>query len=224
MAITFRHAGAGSGKTYSIVQDIATRLESGGLSPERLIAVTFTNRAADELLERIGTGLLARGRPDLAALLDQARVGTVNSVCGQLLQELCFELGLSPVQRVITDLDRQLLFNEALDESLTPEVTATLNALATRLAQEDWQSEVLSLVDQARANTFTPEDLGRFAEDSVAGLLQELPPCAAAIDETGLRAAMRVAREAGRQVVNPTQGLQTSLDRLDQFLRPGPLT
>ena len=223
MAITFRHAGAGSGKTYSIVQDIATRLESGGLSPERLIAVTFTNRAADELLERIGTGLLARGRPDLAALLDQARVGTVNSVCGQLLQELCFELGLSPVQRVITDLDRQLLFNEALDESLTPEVTATLNALATRLAQEDWQRDVLSLVDQARANAFTPEDLGRFAEDSVAGLLQELPPCAAAIDETGLRAAMRVAREAGRQVVNPTQGLQTSLDRLDQFLRPGPL-
>ena len=224
MAITFRHAGAGSGKTYSIVQDIATRLESGGLSPERLIAVTFTNRAANELLERIGTGLLARGRPDLAALLDQARVGTVNSVCGQLLQELCFELGLSPVQRVITDRDKQLLFNEALDESLTPEVTAALNTLAARLGREDWQGEVLSLVDQARANAFTPEDLGRFAEDSVIGLLQELPPSAAAIGETGLRAAMRVAREAGRQVVKPTKGLQTSLDRLDQCLRAATLS
>lgn len=224
MPITFRHAGAGSGKTYSIEQDIGTRLAAGRLEPEHLIAVTFTNRAADELVARIGAGLLRRDRPDLAARLDQAYIGTVHSVCGRLLQELCFDLGLSPVQRVITDRDQQRLFNEALEHSLTPEETTRLNALAARLCLADWQDEVRALVDQVRANDFAVADLARFADDSVAGLLVGLPSVDATLNEAGLRAALEQAGEDGRAVVNPTKKLQTALEKIEKILHQDFLT
>ena len=219
MDIIFRHAGAGSGKTYSIEQDIASRLVDGRLQPDQLVAVTFTNRAADELLERIGGGLLARGRPDLAALLDQARIGTVNSVCGRLLQEFCFDLGLSPAQRVIDERDKQLLLNEALDGSLATAETAALNEVAARLGEGDWQSTVLDLVERARMNDFAGAQLGRFADDSVAGLLPVLPAEDPSIDEAELRDRLATALATARRVIKPTKGLQESMEKMERWLR-----
>ena len=224
MDITFRHAGAGSGKTFSIEQDIGTRLASGDLEPGRLVAVTFTNRAADELLERIGSGLLKRDRPDLAARLDQARIGTVNSVCGRLLQDLCFDLGQSPAQRVIVERDRQSLLNEALDDSLTPAETAGLNAVAARLSIDGWQSVVRSLVDAARSNAFQAPDLAQFAEDSVAELVAVLPPVDGSITEVRLREEVWKALEAARRWVKPTKMLQESIDKMERMLRSEPLS
>jgi ATP-dependent exoDNAse (exonuclease V) beta subunit len=223
MAITFRHAGAGSGKTYSIEQDIGERLVSGALQPEHLVAVTFTNRAADELLARIGTGLLRRDRPDLAARLDQARIGTVNSVCGQLLQAFCFDLGLSPAQRVITERDQQALFNEALDGSLDRAETAALNAVASRLRVDDWPSIVRSLVDRARSNDFSAAELGGFAAASVAELVAVLPAEDTAVTEAGLRAALEQSLAEAQGVVNPTNGLTGSIDRMQGWLRAASL-
>lgn len=224
MDITFRHAGAGSGKTYSIEQDIGTRLASGALEPARLVAVTFTNRAADELLERIGSGLLKRRRPDLAAQLDQARIGTVNSVCGRLLQDLCFDLGQSPAQRVIVERDRQSLLNEALDDSLTPAETAGLNAVAARLSIDGWQSVVRSLVDAARSNAFQAPDLARFADDSVDEFVAVLPSLDGTITEVGLREEVRKALETARRWVKPTKMLQESIDKMERMLRSEPLS
>ncbi len=219
MAITFRHAGAGSGKTFSIEQDIGDRLADGRLRPDGLIAVTFTNRAADELLARIGAGLPRRGRPDLAALLDQALIGTVNSVCGRLLQAHCFDLGLSPAQRVIVEQDKQVLFNEAMDLCLDGGETAALNAIARRLSLQDWQAEVQHLVDSARSNNFAAADLARFAEASVAELLAVLPAADPTVDEAGLRAVLEKALRAARKVVKPTQALRESIEKMDGWRR-----
>ena len=224
MDITFRHAGAGSGKTFSIEQDIGSRLASGDLRPERLVAVTFTNRAADELLERIGSGLLKRGRPDLAAGLDQARIGTVNSVCGRLLQDLCFDLGLSPAQRVVAERDQQWLFNEALDGSLRATETADLNTVAIRLRLDDWQSVVRDLVDAARSNDFQTADLARFADASVAELLAVLPAEDVAVTEAALREELQRALAQARQWAKPTKALQESIDKMEGMLRSGNLT
>ena len=58
-------------------------------------------RAATELRERARAALLRAGRLDLSAAIGQSRIGTVNAVCGQLIQRFCFELGLSPDQTVV---------------------------------------------------------------------------------------------------------------------------
>jgi ATP-dependent helicase/nuclease subunit A len=95
-------ASAGTGKTYSLVEAIRDVI-GAGLDPSRLLATTFTKRAAGELAGRIRAELIKTGQPDRAAAMLAARVGTVNSVCGSLIGEFAFELGRSPVTEVISE-------------------------------------------------------------------------------------------------------------------------
>ena len=55
-------AGAGSGKTFRIKEQLAEWVISGQVSPERIAAVTFTETAASELRDRVRTELMARDR------------------------------------------------------------------------------------------------------------------------------------------------------------------
>lgn len=96
MNIEFVRAGAGSGKTYYLTHLLASRLEDKSARAPAVIATTFTVKAATELRERARSTLLKKGRLDLAAAVGQARIGTINSVCGQLIHRFCFELGVSP--------------------------------------------------------------------------------------------------------------------------------
>jgi ATP-dependent helicase/nuclease subunit A len=87
-------ASAGTGKTYTLAQRISAAI-LGGLRPDRLMATTFTKKAASELQARIREELIRQGRADAAAGLLTARMGTVNSVCGAIVSEFSLELGRS---------------------------------------------------------------------------------------------------------------------------------
>ena len=91
--ITFISAGAGSGKTYRLTQDLGKLLteDSGEYRPSGVIATTFTKLAASELRERVRQQLNESGQSDLAVKMEQALIGTVNGVCGQLLKRFSFE-------------------------------------------------------------------------------------------------------------------------------------
>ena len=60
--LTIIPAGAGSGKTYTIQQQLGEWVVEGKIAPERIVAVTFTEAAAAELRERIRAKLLGLGR------------------------------------------------------------------------------------------------------------------------------------------------------------------
>ncbi len=135
--IRFISAGAGSGKTYRLTEELEKELMTGGTRPSGVIGTTFTNMAANELRERVRRRLIANGRQRLAYRMGQALLGTVNSVCGRLLNRFAFEVGLSPELEVVPEEDGQLFFNQALETAISLQQVRAMNAIASRMGMDD---------------------------------------------------------------------------------------
>ncbi len=224
MNMVFNHASAGSGKTHSIEMEIADRLAKNQIAPKNLMVVTFTVKAADELVSRISGRLLRQGLTESAIGLSDARIGTVHSVCGKLLSEFAFELGLSPTQRVIDVADKNALLAEALDESLSAQETIELNHLAQKLSIESWSTEILGIVEAARLNGIDNGKLAQAATESINDLLRNCPPRNSAITLAGLKAELKTALSAAQAFVGPTKGLLGSLDTIARILSQRTIT
>jgi ATP-dependent helicase/nuclease subunit A len=173
-------AGAGSGKTYSICDEIGKRIKKGQ-KPSQLLATTFTRKAAAELKTRIQKSILEdpttpmQERVTLAEDLDRALVGTVHSVGYQLLQRYSYRLGLGAKMEPLEEKAEEQHLRRLLAE-LPPEPWRQLSVVARRLGQSDVAQLALDLLEQKRANSI---DDARFQEDLVAGgerLLQITAP------------------------------------------------
>lgn len=173
--VTFISAGAGSGKTYRLTEELETALVDGGVNPAAVIGTTFTVKAAAELKERVRERLIASGRLQRAEQMAQALIGTVHSVCERLLKRFSFELGLSPALNVMSLQDGQRFFNQALDEVLDLTRVRAMNALALRLDQDNWQKAVKAVADKARENDLTTVDLESMGTEGADVLLAFFP-------------------------------------------------
>ena len=120
-------AGAGSGKTRVIAHRIAYLLAVEGIDRRHVLAVTFTNKAAEEMRTRVEDLLLPAGiRPPLIA--------TFHSACVRILRERAAQAGL-PASFVIYDEDdRQSLVREALRELDFDERTLTPSQVVHRIS------------------------------------------------------------------------------------------
>ncbi len=92
-------AGAGSGKTRVITSRIAHLVEARGVSPERILAITFTNKAAGEMVERVRRMLNTSGA--------MPWISTFHSFCLRVLRRHIGELGI-PADFVIYDQQDQV--------------------------------------------------------------------------------------------------------------------
>lgn len=175
--IEFISAGAGSGKTYKITHMLSDLLAGpdSDVRPAGVIATTFTKKAANELVERVRLTLAQNGQHALATQMGQARIGTVNSVCGHLLEQFAFEAGLSPRLDVLDEDASKLLFSQSLDEVVSNTTIRKMNALAKRLDRDSWQQDLKDIVDLARANGIEPPSLGAQATQSLESLMAFFP-------------------------------------------------
>src|SRR5438874_13214203 len=115
-------AGPGTGKTFTATQRFCWLVEQGA-APDRILTVTFSDRAAEELRLRITSELTAR-RPDLGPqALDGAWIGTFHSVCARLLDEFAYLVGAPREMRVL-DETGQRLFEQELMARLRSGATA----------------------------------------------------------------------------------------------------
>ena len=94
--LTVVPAGAGSGKTYRIKEDLGKWVVDGLVAPEKIVAVTFTEAAASELRDRIRRRLLELDRLADALLLDQAYISTSHSFALRIITEFAFDSGQCP--------------------------------------------------------------------------------------------------------------------------------
>ncbi len=105
-------AGAGSGKTRVIAHRIAYLVGAKGIPPRRILAVTFTNRAAGELRERI-TALVGEPGRDVEA-------GTFHSLCARVLRRDGDAIGLDRRFVIYDTDDQQQLMKRILAEQDLP--------------------------------------------------------------------------------------------------------
>ncbi len=189
--ITIISASAGSGKTYRLAEELKEAVLSGEVRPDAVLATTFTVKAASELRRRVRTHLLATGRRSDAQRLAAARFGTVNAVCGRLVSDFAFELGLSPDLGVLDENAADRTLRAAMSSALTAEDEQRAGRLDFVLDGWDWQAAVRSVVSLARLNGIGPEALASCAErsrDEWRELLGEPSGDAAALDAALLEA------------------------------------
>ena len=156
-------AGAGSGKTRVLTRRLAW-LVAKGVPQEAIVAVTFTNKAAGEMKERVGT-LLGTDRP-------RSYVGTFHAWGVRLLRRFPDEAGV-PKGFVVFDSDDQLaVLRRAMKEVALPEKSATPRQIQSRISQ-------------AKNEGIQPEDFPRRFGDFLGSRLADI----ARAYEKSLRAA-----------------------------------
>jgi len=153
-------AGAGTGKTTVLV-DRLVALVASGVKLERIVAITFTEKAAGELRLRLRAGLEKafvdtrdedgrdphdRGRAErmreALACLDRAQVATIHGFCSALLRERPVEAGIDPGFAVADKLRQTVIEETVWDEWIRgqlakelPPAVAEAHALGFRLRQ-----------------------------------------------------------------------------------------
>ncbi len=116
----FVEAGAGAGKTSSLVARIVNLVKSG-VPITGIAAITFTEKAAAELRSRTRQRLEADGGADTEAALarlDHAPIGTLHSFARRILFDFPIDAGLPPGFRVLDELESALAFEEQWNDLL----------------------------------------------------------------------------------------------------------
>ena len=213
--ITFISASAGSGKTYRVVEEINQRLASGNCRPGGLIATTFTVKAAAELKNRLRQKLYGADQGLIAERLNEAAIGTVHSVCRQLLERFAFAAGISPQIEVITEEQAAELLSLAIEAASTAGSIAKLQKVADGLGQKNndgdfvWQDQVRKIIGAAQANDFEASQLTVTAGESCAELLGLLP----APTKEDLDAVLNVAlNRAVQEISSNGDGTKTTAE------------
>ena len=107
----FVEAGAGAGKTTSLVGRIVALVRSG-VDISSIAAITFTEKAAADLRHRARTELIEAGETAAAAGIDHAPIGTLHAFARRLLNDFPIAAGLPPGFTVLDELESHLAFEE----------------------------------------------------------------------------------------------------------------
>ncbi|MEV5429979.1 UvrD-helicase domain-containing protein [Streptomyces sp. NPDC052701] len=180
-------AGAGSGKTTVMAARVVWLVGTGQVAPEQVLGLTFTNKAAGELAERVRKALVKAGVTD-PDVIDpdnppgEPVISTYHAFAGRLLTDHGLRLGLEPASRLLADATRYQLAARVLREApgpypaLTrsfPDLVGDLLALDAELAEhlvrpEDLRAHDTELLRTLETAELTNADLRKVPEAAAA--------------------------------------------------------
>uniref|UniRef100_UPI0015F0214F ATP-dependent helicase n=1 Tax=Streptomyces shenzhenensis TaxID=943815 RepID=UPI0015F0214F len=172
-------AGAGSGKTTVMAARVVWLVGTGQVAPEQVLGLTFTNKAAGELAERVRKALVRAGVTDPDAIDPDAIdpddppgepvISTYHAFAGRLLTDHGLRIGLEPTSRLLADATRYQLAARVLREAPGPypaltrsfaDLVSDLLALDSELAEHLVRPEELRAWDAGLLNTLAGVKLG----------------------------------------------------------------
>jgi len=140
-------AGAGTGKTYVLVQKYIDLLKTRDVTVPQILALTFTDKAAAEMKERIRTEILRQEGPQWEKAAEDfmiAPVQTFHSFCAQVLREFPIEAGLEPGFTVLDEQQVSRIHGKAYEELIHIRQDSPVNEALVH---------VLSITDQYTLKT-----------------------------------------------------------------------
>jgi DNA helicase-2/ATP-dependent DNA helicase PcrA len=137
-------AGPGSGKTRVIAHRIAYLIEHEGIAPWRIVAVTFTNKAAKEMRSRV--------EAHLGDIAREVSLGTFHSICARILRIEAGRAGIDRAFNIYDDADQIALIKRIAEELNVP----------TRKIHE---RAILSAIGHAKSELISPEDYATKTRD-----------------------------------------------------------
>lgn len=109
-------AGPGSGKTRVLIERFAWLVEFHNVSPSRILAITFTEKAATEIKGRLIDRF--KNQPEYREPIERAWVSTIDGFCARLLQEHAIAAGIAPDFSVLDQPAADRLARESAEEAL----------------------------------------------------------------------------------------------------------
>ena len=175
--VTYISAGAGSGKTFTLTSILADLIIKGKAAPEEFILTTFTEAAAAEFKEKARAKIFERQDTpryaEYAERLDQAMIGTVDSVSYTFVQKYWYLLGISPNLKMVDDDQKRFFIGQILSSIATPEETAFLKDFCEQfditydwdagygLNYDFWKDDVKEIFEKAKSYNVKDLSLSR---------------------------------------------------------------
>ncbi|MFG2502468.1 UvrD-helicase domain-containing protein [Streptomyces sp. NPDC048441] len=197
-------AGAGSGKTTVMAARVVWLVGTGQVAPEQVLGLTFTNKAAGELAERVRQALIKAGVTDPEALdpdhpAGEPVISTYHAFAGRLLTDHGLRIGLEPTSRLLADATRFQLAARVLREAPGPYPALTRSF-------PDLVSDLLALDSELAEHLVRPDRLRAYDTELLRSLegaklsnadLRKVPETAAArLELTDLVGRYREAKRA----------------------------
>ncbi len=112
-------AGAGTGKTAMLAERYLHHIQTDGLSPLQIVAVTFTDMAADELRARIRKQVAGRvADPEVSAEVDASQISTIHALAARICRDFYHLAGIPADFRILDDTDGQMWSAAQLDTAV----------------------------------------------------------------------------------------------------------
>ncbi len=148
-------AGAGSGKTSVLVERFVRAVRVDGIAPGRILAITFTERAAAELRARVRARLMELGEREAARDTEGAPIGTFHGFCARLLRVHALTAGLDPEFAILDEAGagrlRGLAFRRALGTLLAGDRRQDAVELLAAYGSDRMQRMVLGVYAEQRS-------------------------------------------------------------------------
>ncbi len=200
-------ASAGSGKTSVLVERFVRAVLDDGVDVAAILTITFTEKAAAELRDRIRTRLRELGADDAARATESAFISTIHGFCARVLRANALAAGIDPLFVVLDQSEADRLADAAFEdalEDLAENAPGGVDLIAA-YGSGPLRGAMLGMHDELRSR------------GQRAPRLPPLPsaPSSEGVGEELLQAATRLSEELGA-IANPAVRVAQALERLSR--------